>query len=545
MGRQGMTQTPSAASPSRASKNCTEARDFPVAVKVEESSPNDAQRKVAPNLNATEVERPGSPSSESKDAQRRLVLQSLNGFKAARGAANPNKKEQAAERKGGRRGRKKKIIPRQRCPTPEIMRGSPGSNARAGDAAAGSRALNKQQQQQQQTLLPVHDTCIMCGCVMTPSVDRRYKDLGVLAAMVRHSCRPTPYVYQFILDADRSIPAGERRSVASCIACINWIRRMEFVCCAGESQFPEDPDAEGFLAAASPTQGGRDAPKGGLGQLLQRGTTTTPRGATDCSVRTPSDDSVSGDDFRDDESECWGNDLEDDTSAFRRRLAQIVLANNNQDEGADMHVLPRRRVSGSSTGSGAARMVRVFRGKCKNSLIIPLDHLLLFLGDPGTRVTGSNPDRRSMYRLLCSLTAAPELDPGGHVVRNPYLMFSTPVVDRSLSMFRDVYYRPCGAPPCGGNADASPCGDGTKSRGRRARDRGRQEEGSIPQRQRHVFPTISAEESTALVDDLVMCWWQSVGMPCILPHRECARLVRRSVHVARAGADGEDLESLD
>lgn len=64
----------------------------------------------------------------------------------------------------------------------------------------------------------------------------------------------------------------------------------------------------------------------------------------------------------------------------------------------------QKKQKGGNDGHGGSSSSRpqlpdagnmVFRGKTKNTLVIPMDHLLLFLGDPGTPVLGdSNPDRR-------------------------------------------------------------------------------------------------------------------------------------------------------
>jgi hypothetical protein len=54
-------------------------------------------------------------------------------------------------------------------------------------------------------------------------MDRRYKQMGSLAALVRERCHATPFVHASILSR-----AEENAAVRSpcCIACINWIRRL-------------------------------------------------------------------------------------------------------------------------------------------------------------------------------------------------------------------------------------------------------------------------------------------------------------------------------
>jgi hypothetical protein len=150
----------------------------------------------------------------------------------------------------------------------------------------------------------------------------------------------------------------------------------------------------------------------------------------------------------------------------------------------------------------------------RNLLIVPLDNLLLFLDNPGSVPTGGmHPDRRSMYRLMCGLamshtTVTAQL---AHTFKNPYLMFCSPVTERILHMFKRRY---------------APRGVATGSTALEGREHAAscQESSSTPH-----FPTLGSAESIAMVDDIALCWWESVGMPSVLQDRGAACLVRRAL----------------
>jgi hypothetical protein len=66
------------------------------------------------------------------------------------------------------------------------------------------------------------DSCILCGRIMVPGMDRRYKQIGDLTDLLKRQCNPTPFVYSSILSSNS--PNDKR--VCCCIACINWVRRI-------------------------------------------------------------------------------------------------------------------------------------------------------------------------------------------------------------------------------------------------------------------------------------------------------------------------------
>ena len=38
---------------------------------------------------------------------------------------------------------------------------------------------------------------------------------------------------------------------------------------------------------------------------------------------------------------------------------------------------------------------------------------------------------------------------------------------------------------------------------------------------------VSAQESDAMMGDIVRCWWESMGMPAVLPHKVCIVFLAR------------------
>ena len=175
----------------------------------------------------------------------------------------------------------------------------------------------------------------------------------------------------------------------------------------------------------------------------------------------------------------------------------------------------------------------------RNTLVVPIDNLLLFMNNPGCVPTGAHPDRRSMYRwvtllrnfhdvkvgnticishitlqnqrvhhipddknqtpyfrvpnYMCRLMAGLTAEEGPLRLRNTYIMFCSPIMDRILRMFKQKY----------------------------------RSGSSMPR---------SLPSDTAMVDDIVRCWWESVGMPTVLQHRGTARLVRRALRLSKHDA---------
>jgi hypothetical protein len=63
-------------------------------------------------------------------------------------------------------------------------------------------------------------------------MEKRYKRLQDLASLLESMCVPTPYIYQHVLNAatEERMLGSSSRQVACCIACINWVRRLDIAC---------------------------------------------------------------------------------------------------------------------------------------------------------------------------------------------------------------------------------------------------------------------------------------------------------------------------
>lgn len=74
------------------------------------------------------------------------------------------------------------------------------------------------------------DPCILCGYLMHTGVERRYKQIQPLSALLQESCTQTPFVYHHIAHMARQEVSngGAKQSERApfCIACINWVRRL-------------------------------------------------------------------------------------------------------------------------------------------------------------------------------------------------------------------------------------------------------------------------------------------------------------------------------
>lgn len=230
------------------------------------------------------------------------------------------------------------------------------------------------QNNQQLQRIPL-EPCILCGRIMVPGVDRRYKDLNMLADLFTRRCHPTPYVFSCIMAEQRQLKESSiTRRVCCCIACINWVRRL------------------------------------------------------------------------------------------------------------------------SNT-----------RGITRAKIPIPMDNLILFLQCPGAAVV--KPDQRSLHRMMGSLANQVAVATcckktcSARIVDNIYSRFCTPVMDRSIALFRQKYMKPL-------------CQDGLAS---------------ICQKNSiccmvELYTTAPQRGADAdLVDSLVRTWWESIGMPAVLTDRVTAR----------------------
>lgn len=281
------------------------------------------------------------------------------------------------------------------------------------------------------------EACVLCGCILGPDMYRRFKSLRKLSATIRRACAPTPYVYEHIVNmaAAKGSDSPRERAVPFCVACINWIQRLE-----------------ASVSAAQPA--------------------AVFVGVCSCEAKGPPEAASDDEDFLG----LWDLSSEDESAGAADNAPVAALA------------------IGSLALQRADRLV-----------LIPLDNLILFLGDPGGSAGGAvQPDRRSMFRLMCALCAAHKQPGSAHAARNPYRMFCTPVADRILRMFERDYAHKFTASA----AEAD-------KRGRR----------------RLCVESVSPDESAAMLNDIVRCWWETVGMPPVLPHRANAKLVRKALRL--------------
>ena len=269
---------------------------------------------------------------------------------------------------------------------------------------------------------------MLCGCLLLHSVEKRYKKLQDLAVLLQSMCVPTPYVYQRVVDSAaeevrlslKTGRQGQRRQVACCIACINWIRRLDIACVSsGRSSGRGKLPIPALLLLPEEVDNAEDEGNGvSAGRSSGRGEVPIPALLLPEEVDNAEDEG--------NESDCSSrgsliiNEDEDEETAITEEwiLAQISIA---EDAGAasalmkkpqlctpcaveSMHNAGRKRQcigghnsSGRTSSSGGGRV-------SKNLLVVPLDNLLLFLDNPGAVATGGmHPDRRSMYRLMCGL----------------------------------------------------------------------------------------------------------------------------------------------
>lgn len=236
------------------------------------------------------------------------------------------------------------------------------------------------------------EACILCGRILLPGIDRRYKDLCTLADLVRKRCHATPYVYSCILEEEEQQREPSKKRACCCIACINWVRRLS-------------------------------------------------------SSSSHSSSSSSG-------------------TSQQRQQQQLLL--------------PRR-----------------------TKIPIPMDNLLLFMQCPGAAIV--RPDQRSLHRMMGSLANQVVVGTccSAKTVDNIYLRFCTPIMERSIAMFRTKYMRPI----CQERL-ASICRENSICC-------------ALELYTTNLVAGTAAPES--VVDDLVRVWWESTGMPMVLTDRTTAR----------------------
>ena len=325
------------------------------------------------------------------------------------------------------------------------------------------------------------EACVLCGCILTPDMYKRFKSLDKLSATLRKGCVRTPYVYEHIVNMAAAKPSSNSprsRVVPFCVACVNWIHRLEVavaaapwasaqpsavfvgVCSCEEEDVQAVSDDEDFL---------------GLWDISSEDEGGAPNQGCPSDGENPSSD-------------------DEGAAAAAASVAQQQGNPGSDDEGGSGAPAAALDITDLSGIPDLQRMDRL--------VLIPLDNLLLFLSDPGGTSGGAmQPDRRSMFRLMCALCAT-QTTGKHHTVRNPYRMFCTPVTDRILRMFERDYAHKF-------------TGSNSLRKGRR----------------RLCVESTTSEESIAMLNDIVRCWWETVGMPPVLAHSANAKLVRKALRL--------------
>jgi hypothetical protein len=236
----------------------------------------------------------------------------------------------------------------------------------------------------------------------------------------------------------------------------------------------------------------------------------------------------------------------------------------------------------------------------KPLLILPIDNLFMFLCNPGGNASSYAihipvPDKRTVYRLMRNLsetvnaTVALPGSPNGKIqvdMKNPYLMFCSPVMMRIIQKFGEFYgagmipepvrrakkasrtwrqrsrKRACTAATHGAKASASPkkseedCDEQEEQENEYEDgeeldddeeedddddddddddeddedDDDDEEEEEDDDSVEGSSTIIKRERETAnVMDYIVYWWWESTGMPTIMPHKTCAKYVRKAI----------------
>ena len=163
--------------------------------------------------------------------------------------------------------------------------------------------------------------------------------------------------------------------------------------------------------------------------------------------------------------------------------------------------------------------------------IIPLDNLIMFLNNPGGNCISSKvdipmPDCRSVFRLMCHLSSETVVRPPAtssgrrhapreYRLKNPYLMFFSPITERIVECFGAFYGS---SEPVFVGQQHQQLQAETNPGGRREKDG----EEAAPEEETDV----NTEEAMYRI---VYWWWESTGMPVVMPHKQCAQYVRKAL----------------
>jgi hypothetical protein len=197
--------------------------------------------------------------------------------------------------------------------------------------------------------------------------------------------------------------------------------------------------------------------------------------------------------------------------------------------------------------------------------IIPLDNLIMFLNNPGGNCISSKvdipvPDCRSVFRLMCHLSSETVVRPPStatartsgmpvpceYRLKNPYLMFFSPITERIVECFgtfygssEPVFVGQLNAQTAvaqqpgrraikregGENKQAAKPLEGARTHDeKREEQRGKEDEEEEEEQEEET--EVNTEEAMYRI---VYWWWESTGMPVVMPHKQCAQYVRKAL----------------
>lgn len=261
------------------------------------------------------------------------------------------------------------------------------------------------------------DSCMLCGCLMHASVERRYKQIQYLDALIRDKCMETPFVFQHITDL--ALYERQMHAVRPGCACP----------CKGTA----------LPAIAIPEIAVQLAAGGGGGGA----------GAFSAISEQPAADGAAGAISE----QPVAVEMDDSDSITDEMLEQLLDGEDGEEEADDddggVSEYPGICTVGARAGfcvscinwvRRRAKAKRVAKDKLP---MIPMDKHIMFVADPGSC---KEPDKRSMFRLLQNQCIRyTHVWPKGVekeplCVGNPYNRFLTHVHQRVCAMFRRKFF---------------------------------------------------------------------------------------------------------
>ena len=396
------------------------------------------------------------------------------------------------------------------------------------------------------------DPCILCGCVLTDWMQRRFKPLQVLARLIQESCLPTPFVYAEIMQAaqrERELLSGSSvwpnvqsssrsESVLCCVPCISWVHRTEKECLKKNRMSGALLQALASVCCSSPRQETDVV-------AVADGCVSDQESVFSCgqpdAVATDSDRELGleyNDILGEDDIPC-----EDDDDDVGRKTgnggssSQDCSGSEVDNEDIEEACDEAGDSSATNAASSSSNQPEISDGSSilnsRKWTIIPTDHVIMFMSHPGDPARGgTQPDLRLLYRVMCSLNAAP-ISVHGIPVRNQYLKFCSPLVRLILHMFGSKYANVVcsqqqrqGAG--GGGGVASPQPSSTVMLSRRVGKR-KGVHGSGGQREGSCAVAVVSDDSQTLVTDILQQWWVGAGMPTLLPDPTTAKMLREAL----------------